>query len=397
MTPMATSAHTEATVVPAGPRPGDGGDLRLVGVTKRFGGFTAVSNLHLTVPQGSFFALLGPSGCGKTTTLRMVAGLEEPTEGQVLLGDRDVTGTKPYQRPVNTVFQSYALFPHLDVFENVAFGLRRRRAKEVKRQVDDVLELVELGHLARSKPALLSGGQQQRVALARAIVNRPSVLLLDEPLGALDLKLRRQMQVELKRIQTEVGLTFVHVTHDQEEAMTMADTIAVMNAGRIEQLGSPTELYETPRTTFTANFLGQSNLLAATVMGSERGDLLLDVHGCPIVLPRSRALVGDGKLWLGIRPEKLRVTTADAGGNCLTGIVTDASFTGVATNYLVKLPWGQELTVVQQNDGTPPLRPGAPVTVTWLPAHGFGLDAAQDSRAGEEEADPDAPSVGTVQ
>jgi spermidine/putrescine transport system ATP-binding protein len=243
---------------------------------------------------------------------------------------------------------------------------------------------------------MLSGGQQQRVALARAIVNRPSVLLLDEPLGALDLKLRRQMQVELKRIQTEVGLTFVHVTHDQEEAMTMADTIAVMNSGRIEQLGSPTELYETPRTTFTANFLGQSNLLAATVTGSDGDDLLLDVHGCRIALPRSRALVDGGTLWLGVRPEKLRVTTADAGGNCLTGIVTDASFTGVATHYLVQLPWGQELTVVQQNDGTPPLRPGETVTVTWMPAHGFGLDASQDSRAGEEEVDPDAPAVRTA-
>jgi spermidine/putrescine transport system ATP-binding protein len=393
---MTTSAPPEAAAAPAGNRTTDRGDLRLVGVTKRFGRFTAVDDLHLTVPQGSFFALLGPSGCGKTTTLRMVAGLEQPTEGQVLLGERDVTDTKPYQRPVNTVFQSYALFPHLDVFENVAFGLRRRRAKEVRRQVDEVLDLVQLSHLAQSKPAMLSGGQQQRVALARAIVNRPSVLLLDEPLGALDLKLRRQMQVELKRIQTEVGLTFVHVTHDQEEAMTMADTIAVMNGGRIEQLGSPTELYETPRTTFAANFLGQSNLLAATVSGTDGADLLLDVHGRRIVLPRSRAPVGEGRLWLGVRPEKLRVTTADATGNSLTGVVTDASFTGVATQYLVRLPWEQELTVVQQNDGTPPLRPGEPVTVTWLAAHGFGLDASQDSRAGEEEVDPDAPATRTA-
>jgi spermidine/putrescine transport system ATP-binding protein len=312
----------------------------------------------------------------------------------VLLGDRDVTGTKPYERPVNTVFQSYALFPHLDVYENVAFGLHRRRRKDVKQQVDAVLELVQLEHLARSKPALLSGGQQQRVALARAIVNRPSVLLLDEPLGALDLKLRRQMQVELKRIQTEVGLTFVHVTHDQEEAMTMADTIAVMNGGRIEQMGSPTELYEMPRTTFTANFLGQSNLIAATVSGTAGEDLLLDVHGQRISLPRSRSTVTDGRLWLGVRPEKLRVASADGGGNRLTGIVTDASFIGVATYYLVRMPWGQELTVVQQNDGTPPLPPGQPVTVTWLPDHGFGLDAAQDGHAGAEAIDPDAPAPG---
>ena len=391
---MATSALPGPTVPLTDPRTSSDGDLRLVGITKRFGRFTAVDDLDLTVPQGSFFALLGPSGCGKTTTLRMVAGLEQPTQGQVLLGDRDVTGTKPYQRPVNTVFQSYALFPHLDVFENVAFGLRRRRAKDVTRAVDAVLELVQLQHLARSRPGRLSGGQQQRVALARAIVNRPSVLLLDEPLGALDLKLRRQMQVELKRIQTEVGLTFVHVTHDQEEAMTMADTIAVMNGGRIEQMGSPTELYERPRTTFTANFLGQSNLLEATVTGTAGDDLLLDVHGIRVSLPRSQSTVAAGRLWLGVRPEKLRVSTDDAGGNRVSGIVTDASFIGVATYYLLRLPWGQELTVVQQNDGTPPLPPGEPLTVTWSADHGFGLDAAQDEHAGAEEIDPEAPAPG---
>jgi len=380
--------------VPDDPRTTGVGDLRLVGVTKRFGRATAVDDLHLTVPQGSFFALLGPSGCGKTTTLRMVAGLEQPTAGQVLLGDVDFAGTKPYQRPVNTVFQSYALFPHLDVSDNVAFGLRRRGAKDVQKQVDDVLELVQLGPLAKRRPAQLSGGQQQRVALARAIVNRPSVLLLDEPLGALDLKLRRQMQVELKRIQTEVGLTFVHVTHDQEEAMTMADTIAVMNAGRIEQLGSPAELYETPRTTFAANFLGQSNLLSATVTGTQGEDLLLDVHGCRVVLPRTRAAVTSGRLWLGVRPEKLRLAPGTSGGNQLTGIVTDASFTGVATHYLVRLPWDQELTVVQQNDGSPAVRRGDPVTVTWQAGHGFGLDAEQDAHAGEEAVLPTGALAG---
>jgi spermidine/putrescine transport system ATP-binding protein len=392
MTQMATSALQGSPMPTTDDRTTGDGDLRLVGITKRFGRFTAVDDLDLTVPQGSFFALLGPSGCGKTATLRMVAGLEQPTQGQVLLGDRDVTGTKPYQRPVNTVFQSYALFPHLDVFENVAFGLRRRRKKEVKADVDAVLELVQLEHLAKSKPGLLSGGQQQRVALARAIVNRPSVLLLDEPLGALDLKLRRQMQVELKRIQTEVGLTFVHVTHDQEEAMTMADTIAVMNGGRIEQMGSPTELYERPRTTFAANFLGQSNLIQATVTGTAGDDLLIDVHGQRVTLPRQRSTVTDGRLWLGVRPEKLRVAGPEDAGNRLTGIVTDASFIGVATYYLVRMPWGQELTVVQQNDGTPPLPPGEPLTVTWLPDHGFGLDATQDEHAGAEAIDPDAPA-----
>src|SRR5664279_5117752 len=248
-----------------------GGDLHLRSLTKQFATFTAVDDLDLTIPQGSFFALLGPSGCGKTTTLRMVAGLEVPTAGQILIGDDDITDTKPYKRPVNTVFQNYALFPHLDVFENVAFGLRRRGVKSVKQQVEDALALVELPHLARRKPPQLSGGQQQRIALARAIVNRPQVLLLDEPLGALDLKLRRQMQVELKRIQTEVGITFVHVTHDQEEAMTMADTIAVMNHGRVEQMGAPAELYENPMTTFVANFLGQSNLLTGSSSRSTAG------------------------------------------------------------------------------------------------------------------------------
>ena len=213
------------------------GDLRLVRLTKRFGDMAAVDDLSLTVPQGSFFALLGPSGCGKTTTLRMVAGLEQPTMGAIHIGADDITGTKPYKRPVNTVFQSYALFPHLDIFENVAFGLRRRGVKDVSSQVTAMLELVELTGYEKRKPNQLSGGQQQRVAVARALINHPGLLLLDEPLGALDLKLRRQMQLELKRIQAEVGITFVHVTHDQEEAMTMADTVAVMNEGRIEQLG----------------------------------------------------------------------------------------------------------------------------------------------------------------
>src|SRR6185369_8147181 len=268
-------------------------------------------------------------GCGKTTTLRMVAGLEEPTEGVIWIGDEDVTETKPYRRPVNTVFQNYALFPHLDIFENVAFGLRRRGAKDVKAKVDEVLELIELGHLARRKPTQLSGGQQQRVALARAIVNRPSVLLLDEPLGALDLKLRRQMQIELKRIQSEVGLTFVHVTHDQEEAMTMADTIAVMNAGRLEQVGDPATLYEHPKSTFVANFLGQSNLLEATVTGRAGMTVDLDVHGVNLRLPLEHLANGASSVWLGVRPEKLRLVLPGApdvggdAGNRLSGVVTD--------------------------------------------------------------------------
>ncbi len=375
-----------------------GGDLRLVSLTKRFGDFAAVDDLDLTIPQGSFFALLGPSGCGKTTTLRMVAGLERPTAGQVLIGDTDVTHAKPYQRPVNTVFQSYALFPHLSVVENVEFGLRRRGVGNTRATAQEALELVQLSQLAHRKPAQLSGGQQQRIALARAIVNRPSVLLLDEPLGALDLKLRRQMQIELKRIQLEVGLTFVHVTHDQEEAMTMADTIAVMNQGIIEQLGDPAELYERPSTTFVANFLGQSNLLPGTVAGSDGDDLVIDVEGTRLRLPRARCASREGRVWFGVRPEKLVIATGAvaAQGNQLTGTVTDASFTGVSTQYLVRLPWGQEITVVQQNDGSAPLRPGGEVTMQWAPEHGFALDAAQDAHAGEQREETDAVLAGAT-
>jgi len=372
------------------------GDLRLTGVTKTYDSFTAVDQLDLVIPRGSFFALLGPSGCGKTTTLRMVAGLDQPTIGQIWIGDRDITDTKAYQRNVNTVFQSYALFPHLSVLDNVAFGLRRRKVSDHKAKAMEALELVQLAHIAKKKPGQLSGGMQQRVALARAIVNRPDVLLLDEPLGALDLKLRRQMQIELKRIQSEVGLTFVHVTHDQEEAMTMADTIAVMNHGRLEQVGDPATLYEHPRSTFVANFLGQSNLLEATVKSRAGLNAELNVHGVSLRLPVDRLSSASTAVWLGVRPEKLRLVgpgspdTDPADVNRLTGVVTDASFTGLATNYLVRLPWGQELMVVQQNDGMPRAEPGADVTLAWAPEHGFALSADQDAHAGAQDQADDS-------
>ncbi|MEW2286284.1 ABC transporter ATP-binding protein [Streptomyces sp. NPDC047841] len=369
------------------------GDVRLSGISKTYdNGFTAVHPLDLVVPQGSFFALLGASGCGKTTTLRMIAGLEEPTTGTVRLGDQDVTRLPPYKRPVNTVFQSYALFPHLDIFENVAFGLRRRGIKSVKKQVEDMLELVQLGEQARKKPHQLSGGQQQRVAVARALINHPKVLLLDEPLGALDLKLRRQMQLELKRIQTEVGITFVHVTHDQEEAMTMADTVAVMNGGRVEQLGSPADLYENPRSTFVANFLGTSNLIEAEVDTKNGDDIVLKAGGGKLVLPEARCsapTTAGGKVLVGIRPEKISLTHADdageipAGRNRLTGTIADASFIGVSTQYVIDSPVCDELAVYVQNierDGR--LVPGADVVLHWSPAHTFGLDAAQSLLAG---------------
>jgi spermidine/putrescine transport system ATP-binding protein len=370
----------------------DSGDLVLSSLTKRFGPFTAVDNVDLSIPQGSFFALLGPSGCGKTTTLRMVAGLEQPTAGEIRIGSRDITYDKPYRRPVNTVFQSYALFPHLSVWENVAFGLKRRRSEQVEKQVADILELTELQALASRKPAQLSGGQQQRVALARAIVNRPAVLLLDEPLGALDLKLRRQMQVELKRIQTEVGLTFVHVTHDQEEAMTMADTIAVMNAGRIEQLGAPAELYENPATTFTANFLGQSNLIRATVRDRQADSATVALPTGTVRVPAGRLPGGVDEVWVGVRPEKITVE-AEAGPadpyqglNRISGaVVTDASFMGVSTQYLVRTPWGQELMVFEQNRSSAGIhRPGDRVGLSFSAEHTFALDAGQDAAAGTD-------------
>ena len=380
-----------------------GADLRIVDVTKRFGDFVAVDDLTLTIPAGSFFALLGPSGCGKTTTLRMVAGLEEPTQGAILIGDEDVTWNKPYKRPVNTVFQSYALFPHLDIWENVAFGLRRQGKKEVDKQVEAMLALTELSGLARRKPQQLSGGQQQRVALARALINQPQVLLLDEPLGALDLKLRRQMQLELKRIQTEVGLTFVHVTHDQEEAMTMADTIAVMNQGRVEQMGAPTELYENPMTTFVANFLGQSNFFDGDITDRAGDHAVVSVQGNRIGVPLSRVHSAGDSVHVGVRPEKLRSQFVEGaevrdGENRLEATISDESFIGVSTQYLVDTAWGQELTVFAQNTGRDPrLVPGARVLLTWSPEHTFALDAAQSIDAGvvidEDAVQPDTAGV----
>jgi spermidine/putrescine transport system ATP-binding protein len=366
-----------------------GADLTLTSVTKRFGTFTAVDDLDLIVERGRFFALLGPSGCGKTTTLRMVAGLEEPTAGNITIGAEDITRLKPYKRPVNTVFQSYALFPHLDIYENVAFGLRRRGVKDVKQQVQEMLELVELGGFAKRRPPQLSGGQQQRVALARALINRPQVLLLDEPLGALDLKLRRQMQIELKRIQIEVGITFVHVTHDQEEAMTMADTIAVMHDGVIEQMGPPNELYDQPATTFVSNFLGQSNLVRAEVVGSRQEEIVVDANGTKLVAPASRSRRTTGTVWVGVRPEKVFLARGGErrdGSNTLPGgVLSDVSFIGVSTQYLVKMPWGQELTVFEQNSGAGErFRRGEQVDLHWDAEHTFLLDADQDAHAGDE-------------
>jgi spermidine/putrescine transport system ATP-binding protein len=361
-------------------------DLHLVNLTKTFGDFKAVDNLTLTIPAGSFFALLGPSGCGKTTTLRMVAGLEEPTSGQIKLGQEDVTNLPPYKRWVNTVFQSYALFPHLTIYENVAFGLRRQKAKDIDNQVKAMLELVELTTQAQKKPQQLSGGQQQRVAVARALINEPDVLLLDEPLGALDLKLRRQMQLELKRIQTEVGITFVHVTHDQEEAMTMADTIAVMNEGKIEQMGSPIQIYEHPKTAFVANFLGQTNLFEGTVAGIEGDELAVKVKDVVFHVPLTSTEIRSGRIVFGVRPEKVRIVDQGKTGlpkNQINGSIKLTAFVGVSTQYEVITNWGQEISAFEQNIDPSDLgRPGQAVTLAWEPRHTFVLDPDQDLTAG---------------
>jgi spermidine/putrescine transport system ATP-binding protein len=372
----------------AQPMTASGADLHLGNVTKRFADFTAVDDLTLTVPSGTFFALLGPSGCGKTTTLRMIAGLEQPTSGTISIGGQDVTKLASYQRQVNTVFQSYALFPHMSVLDNVAFGLKRKGVKDSVSRAKAALAMVELEHLASRKPVQLSGGQQQRVALARALVNRPAVLLLDEPLGALDMKLRRQMQVELKSIQTEVGLTFIHVTHDQEEAMTMADTVAVMNKGKIEQMGAPRDLYELPKTAFVANFLGKSNLMYGTVTEDLGDAVAVNAAGHRLVMPKDRSVAHSGAAVVGVRPEKMRVMNLSdeysPSANMLTGTVLDASFTGVSTEYLVEVQGIGTIGTFSQNMGQPPAQRGDTVRMTWEPEFSFGLDGAEEASAGRD-------------
>jgi len=383
-------------------------DVRLDHVTKRFGDVTAVDDLSLTIERGEFFALLGPSGCGKTTTLRMIGGFEATTDGTISLGGVDVTDLPPFKRNVNTVFQNYALFPHLNVYENIAFGLRRRKVTdgEIRGQVKFMLDLVDLPGYEKRRPHQLSGGQQQRVALARALVNNPQVLLLDEPLGALDLKLRKQMQLELKRIQTEIGITFIFVTHDQEEAMTMSDRIAVMRLGRIEQLGAPSDLYEVPRTEFVAGFLGVSNLLDAEVVGrtGELADMRL---GDGTVLQAPGSMVnGTDRVRIGIRPEKLRVqplaegevAAAETNTNAIEGTVLDASYIGVSTQYLVETADGHKLTVYAQNletsGASEVLADGQRVRLAWKPQHTFVIGStagptAEGDHAEEVEAETD--------
>jgi spermidine/putrescine transport system ATP-binding protein len=354
-------------------------DVRLDRVTKRFDDVVAVDGVSVEVPHGSFFALLGPSGCGKTTTLRMIGGFEEPDAGAIYLGERPVTGLPPYKRDVNTVFQSYALFPHLTIFENVAFGLRRRNVSkpQVDGRVREILRLVDLEGVEQRKPRQLSGGQQQRVALARALVNKPQVLLLDEPLGALDLKLRKQMQLELKSLQHELGITFVHVTHDQEEAMTMADQIAVMNHGRIEQLGPPSELYEWPATAFVAGFLGISNLLPGVVEGP--GAVRLDMGATVQAKVDGRS----GRVSAGVRPEKIKLGEG-GGANTLEGRVVETAYIGVATQVVVDTPAGTVQVFAQNIDSGQSIpAPGSSTTLSWSPDATFVV-SGQESE--EEEA-----------
>lgn len=311
-------------------------------VSKRFADVVAVHDADFAIDHGEFFSLLGPSGCGKTTTLRMIAGFEQPTGGRVLLDGKDVSRVPPYRRDVNTVFQQYALFPHLSVFDNVAFGPRSRRmeADEIHRRVRALLEVVRLGDLAERRPAQLSGGQQQRVALARALVNTPHALLLDEPLGALDLKLRQAMQLELKRIQREVGIAFVYVTHDQEEALTMSDRIAVMSRGRVEQIGTPRQIYDEPATVFVAGFIGAANLIPVT-------------EGTKVV-----------------RPERVRVEAAPAGGaESMPVTVTSAIFQGPVMRVAMRAADGTEIIAqVGADHATGGLRPGTPAYAVWDPA-----------------------------
>jgi spermidine/putrescine transport system ATP-binding protein len=394
---MSDGQLTQATrtVLPA--EPGMTPAIELRGVTKEFRGrgeiVAAVRDVSVAVAEGEFFSLLGPSGCGKTTTMRMIAGFEDPTRGTVYLHGADVTLTPPHKRDVNMVFQSYALFPHMNVFDNVAFGLRRKRTpkSEVTDRVTGILGIVGLEGFAKRRPREMSGGQQQRVALARALVNRPRALLLDEPLGALDLKLRQSMQIELKRIQREVGITFVYVTHDQGEALTMSDRIAVMNAGVIEQLAPPRDIYEHPKTKFVAGFIGTSNLLSGTVTSVTETDAVIEFgEGERVIVPGAggvngaNAAPGD-ELEITVRPEKMTLATendAPAGSCALRGTVTEAVYLGTSTNYNVTTSTGAEVVVFAQNSSAATARDLAPqrgdsVWLHWNPANSYAIGSTE--------------------
>jgi spermidine/putrescine transport system ATP-binding protein len=345
------------------------GEIELSKLRKEFAEVTAVDGIDLQVPGGEFFSLLGPSGCGKTTTLRMIAGFEQPTSGQILLDGSDVAYTPPHHRNVNTVFQNYALFPHLNVFDNVAFGLRRakRPKDEIKTRVGRALELVQLGGFEKRKSSQLSGGQQQRVALARALILNPAVLLLDEPLGALDAKLRKALQIELKALQQEVGITFLYVTHDQEEALTMSDRLAVMNGGRIEQIGAPQDVYEDPTTVFVADFLGVSNLMDAHAKGARNGACLVDVQSYELEARAGGDVTGPAKIV--IRPERVELEPhgSPPGPNRVPGMVERVVYVGSGIQVIVRAATGETLQALLQNTGKPiQYEQGTPVQI-YLP------------------------------
>jgi len=375
-------ARPELTKTPRASHEGDLADLELRDVSKRFGDVVALDAVSLEIARGQFVTLLGPSGCGKTTTLRIVAGFEAQTAGSVSIRGERVDGVPPYRRNVNTVFQNYALFPHLSVFENVAFGLRvkSRPAAEVRRTVGQALEQVRLGGLDRRRPHELSGGQQQRVALARALVNHPAILLLDEPLGALDLKLRKEMQLELKRVHREVGITFIYVTHDQEEALTMSDLIAVMDSGRIVQLAPPRDVYDRPRTTFVANFVGVSNLLAGVVRESAGGRATIEVEGgWSFVKALARPPAAGERVLVAVRPEKMRVSK---NGQGLRGQLEDFVYLGSRATLVVRLDGDRLLQVedsaaVLENSAG---RVGKPIAVEWSDADCVVFDAPHGER-----------------
>jgi len=368
-------------------------------VTKQFGDFTAVDSIDLDIREGEFFTMLGPSGCGKTTTLRMIAGFEQPDSGQVLIDDQDVAGLPAHKRPTNTVFQSYALFPHLSVKDNVAYGLKRKGVdkRDADRRVQEELERVGLWGEANRRPNQLSGGQQQRVALARAVVNLPKVLLLDEPLGALDLKLRKGLQVELKRIQQEIGITFVYVTHDQEEALTMSDRIAVMNRGIVEQVAAPVEVYERPETTFVAGFIGVSNLMPGTVRSLSGDRATVELEAGVTVESAANGLATGELCHAVVRPEKLYVSSVgDAGAvrdneQSVEGVVASSVYLGTATQLVVELKGGARMTVLCPNTDESERQSlpgaGADVRLAWTPEH---IHLVRESGAERATADHEA-------
>jgi spermidine/putrescine transport system ATP-binding protein len=370
-----------------------GGRVQLEGLTKRYGAFDAVSGIDLDIPPGEFFCLLGPSGCGKTTTLRMIAGFERPSAGRILLDSRDVSNTPPNRRNVNTVFQNYALFSHLTVAENVAFGLRftRTSKEETRNRVGQALSLVQMEDFRDRKPHQLSGGQQQRVALARALILNPSVLLLDEPLGALDAKLRKTLQVELKALQEQVGVTFVYVTHDQEEALTMADRLAVMSEGRVEQVGTPREVYEEPASSYVADFLGVSNLLDAEAVG-ETPDGRCRLRAGDLELLASQGHTSSsGPVKVVIRPERVRVEAPrKTGENRLPGKVERVVYAGPISQLIVTLDRGEQIQCMLANDGVgTAFDRGEPVSV-YLPYDALRVLRTDATRT-QQESGPSPP------